>query len=551
MLDWTGATAPAVLYRPPWQSSVGRDVVKLAASAGLVLDLWQALALEEMLGRTTADPWAPGSRWATPEVGLICPRQNGKDAILEALSLAALFLWHQSFVHTAHRMSATDKAFARLQKLILQSPHLRKRLLQPVRGRGITTGMNNKGIHLQDGTEAGYVARSGSQGRGFTVPILILNEAWDLTAEDITAQQPAQTTIPDPLMVYASSAPDQAVHPNAEVLAGLRVRALAGGDPDLAWIEWSADPHGKPGVGGRGPYRGSDPIERAAVERRHDEAAYARANPAYGIVRPDGTQGPSAAYLHRTARGPMPPRSYDVEHLGIGDWPVPEDDEWSVITEDQWGDLLDEESQLAGRLVLCPDITVDGTAAAVGVAGRRADQLAHVEVADDRPGVSWILPKIRKIRAEQPLAAAVLDPQGRAGELLQPLITAGFEVAKPGERVKPGKTPLYLMTAREVAQAHGAFVTGATNTPTTFRHIGQRSIADALSGATDRDLADAKAWARKGTSVNIAPVIAVTNALWALTALEATDRPTPAAPARAGAAPAAGSDSADLSRVGF
>lgn len=542
MLDWSGTVQPAVFYRPPWQSSVGADVVKLAASAGLYLDLWQALALEEALGRTTLDPWAADSRWATSEVCLICSRQNGKDAILEALQLAALFLWDESVLHSAHQFKTAKKAFTRLQQLILGAPHLRKRLLQPIRGRGVTTGVGNEGIHLASGVEGMFVARSKSSGRGFTVGRLIFNEAWELPEDDVAAQTPAQATLQDPQTWYVTSSPDRVIHPNAEVIAQLRSRARRGGDPDLCWIEFSADPDAVPGLGGTGKVIDGTP-EAAAVARRHDEEAYQRANPA-------APHRVSFAFLHRQARSPMTPKAFDVEHLGIGDWPVVEEDRWAVITEQQWEDLEDVESQLAGMLVLAADINVEGTAGAIGVAGRRLDRREHLEVIDERPGISWMVPRLGQLRDRQQPLALVIDARGRAGELLPELKSSGFHPVSPGERPPAGKTALLLMNAQDVAQAHGGFVTAARDARS-IRHLGQRSLRDALAGAATRDLGDAQAWARRGGTVNIAPLVAVTEARWGLLVLEAAARPTPPAPASARAAAAPASGFGDIGKVGF
>src|SRR5262245_51350047 len=78
---------PAYRTSPPRRSSAGSEAVDLAASAGLVLDAWQAQVLEDALGERV-----PGEKWSSMEVGVIVPRQNGKGSILEARELAGLFL---------------------------------------------------------------------------------------------------------------------------------------------------------------------------------------------------------------------------------------------------------------------------------------------------------------------------------------------------------------------------------------------------------------------------------------------------------------------------
>ena len=77
---------PRVRLVPEFVSSAGVEAVELAASAGLVLDDWQATVVHDFLSER-AD-----GRWAALECGLIVPRQNGKSRCLEAIALYSLFL---------------------------------------------------------------------------------------------------------------------------------------------------------------------------------------------------------------------------------------------------------------------------------------------------------------------------------------------------------------------------------------------------------------------------------------------------------------------------
>lgn len=69
-----GAQRPRISWVPAAASTAqGQDAVELAGSNGLVLDDWQAWALTESLGIRD------DGRWAHFEVGLLVPRQNGKN----------------------------------------------------------------------------------------------------------------------------------------------------------------------------------------------------------------------------------------------------------------------------------------------------------------------------------------------------------------------------------------------------------------------------------------------------------------------------------------
>src|SRR5258708_12756431 len=97
----TGSQMPRVWWVPPCVSNAqGEDAVELAASAGLHLDPWEAWVLKQSMGTL------PGGQWSAFEVGLLVPRQNGKNAILEARDLPALFLPHAPLLlPTAHELT--------------------------------------------------------------------------------------------------------------------------------------------------------------------------------------------------------------------------------------------------------------------------------------------------------------------------------------------------------------------------------------------------------------------------------------------------------------
>src|SRR3979490_2286742 len=104
-----GNQTPTIRSVPPYSSSAGREAVELAAHAGLVLDPWQKLVLEDGLGE------GRNGQWAAFEVAMVLSRQNGKNAVFEARELAGLFLFNeQLIIHTAHEFKAAQEAFRRL-----------------------------------------------------------------------------------------------------------------------------------------------------------------------------------------------------------------------------------------------------------------------------------------------------------------------------------------------------------------------------------------------------------------------------------------------------
>jgi hypothetical protein len=142
-------------------------------------------------------------------------------------------------------------------------------------------------------------------------------------------------------------------------------------------------------------------------------------------------------------------------------------------------------------------VTPERSAAAVGVAGR-ADGRLLVEVARHQRGTGWVVPWLAERVERWRPCAVVVDPTGPAGSLIAPLEAAGVEVVKA--------------TARDATQACGQLYDAVTEG--TLRHLDQPMLNAALAGARRRDLGDAWAWARKGLSVDISPLVAVTLAAW-------------------------------------
>jgi phage terminase large subunit-like protein len=287
-----GDQCPRLTSVPPADWSEGENAADLAALAGLKLDPWQRRVLEDGLGRR-------GDRWAAFEVCLIVARQNGKGAVLEALELAALFLFDdvRLILHSAHEFKTAAEAFLRIRRLIEERPQFERRVSR------IRTAAGAEAVELKNGKRLRFVARSSGSGRGFSSDLVILDEAYQLGGREMAALLPTLSARPDPQVWYTSTAGN----PDSVQLGRVRARGVAGGDPSLAFLEWSVDEHGY------------DPGSR-------DD--WARANPGLGI-RID------ADYIAKE-RAALPPEEFDRERLSIGDYPVAGAGNWQVISEDAW-----------------------------------------------------------------------------------------------------------------------------------------------------------------------------------------------------------------------
>jgi phage terminase large subunit-like protein len=171
------------------------------------------------------------------------------------------------------------------------------------------------------------------------------------------------------------------------------------------------------------------------------------------------------------------------------------DASWLVVSEAAWGALLDAGSEIPvrGRVVYALDVAPDRESAAVGVAGARADGLAHVEVADWRPGTSWVVEWF----TSRGIREVVVDGKGAAG-FAQDLADAGVEVVEAG--------PV------EMATACGRFYDGCV--ARSLRRRAQPVLDDALEGAARRPLAGSWAWDKVRSGVDLTALVSVTLAYW-------------------------------------
>lgn len=458
-----GVRQPRICNVPPYVQSSGDEAVELAASAGLKLDPWQADVLKAGLGER-AD-----GKWSAFENAVLVSRQNGKGAILEARQLAGLFiLGERLIIHSSHHFKTSVEAFRRVLSLIENTPDLKRMV------RAVHTSHGNEGIELKSGQRLRFLARTGGSGRGFSGDCIILDEAFCLGDGPMSALMPTMSARPNPQLWYASSAGNVHMPGHDPVVLGRVVRrGRSGGDPSLAYFEWSVGDD----------YDPDDPDD------------WARANPGLGIRI-------SAEHVKRE-RAAMSSDVFACERLGIGDYPL-EGEDAQVIPADIWELIADRNAPPSSALrpiMFSFDVSVDRTRAAIAVAGRRPDGLIQVEIADHRKGTGWVVPRLKELRDRWQPARIVVDIGSPAASLLPELADADIRFDSLG--------------AMDIKQACGGFYDAAIGG--TFRHLDQKPLNEALAGAGRKDLGDSWVWSRRHSTMDISPLVAATNARYALT----------------------------------
>jgi hypothetical protein len=458
-----GAQRPRLLHVPEFVSSTGEEACELAAMAGLEMDPWQRFVLANALGEQ------PGGLWAAKEVGVEVPRQNGKGGILEARSLAGLFLLgEKQIIHSAHEFATAEEALNRMEQLIDGCADLSRRV------RTIKHSHGQEGIYLTNGQRLRYKTRTKGGGRGFSADCVILDEAMVIPEEMHGALMPTLSAMPNPQLWYTGSAVDQESMEHGVVFARLRERAIRGEATRLAYFGWSP------------PFEHPDEVSESAAV---DPEVWAQANPALGIrISPE----------HVAMEGEsMDPRTFAVERLGVGDWPTTRA-EGAIINVKHWLSLKDPNSEPQDPVVFVYDVTPDRSGAAIGIAGHRDDGLRHVEVVDHRRGTGWVCDRLVELVEKWEPAAVLYDEKSPAASL--------------ADRIEKADVKLTPVNASEHAQACGMFFDAVDQR--TVRHLGTPELVAALRGVVKRPLSEAWAWSRKNSSIDISPLVAVTLALW-------------------------------------
>lgn len=381
--------APSRRLAPRSVKSLGPQTRQFAEKVGLYLQPWQALVVDDMLG-VRAD-----KRWAARDSGLSVPRQNGKSVIAELRILAGLYLFKEELiVYTAHQVDTALEIFERVVARIEENPDLKRRLVgKPRRARG------SESITLRDPKQRLLIkARSKGGVRGFSADTIFLDEAQlGLDESEMASLGPTMRTRPNPQTIFMGTPP---LEPGTYWALKVRARAI-GGDPKMAWHEWS-------------PPDKFDP---------DDVEVWWSTNPALagGLITEEDIE-------------------YDRKTLGskfiadgLGGWPKEKDDAgWEVLDEDAWKDAQDPATEIEGAPAFAIEMSRDLATVSIGAAGRNADGLRHLELAarfaaDDARVIGWL----KKRRAKWEPVAVLVDPAGPAGYLIPEIEKHYGPVHKP------------------------------------------------------------------------------------------------------------------------
>ena len=485
---------PSWRHVPDFAVTFGPEVADVCARLDFAPDENQADILDARFAER--DDGSP----AAATVVVVCARQNLKTAVMEMGYLGDLLVMGvPEIVHTAHEFATARETFEHLHVMLDSTRWSSRRILKVVETNG------REAIIVRDPrtgrrSRIRFRARTKNGARGLKASVLGLDEAFALQPSHMGALTPLLSTYANAQTVVGSSAGLA----GSSVLRGWRDAGRSGAGARLAYFEWADDPSaGEPcELGPECPHLVGMPGCRL-----DDEERMRRANPTAGIriswdrIRQD--------------RIDMPPLEFARERLGW--WDEPTDGAVEAIPSDAWTEAEDESSSIIDEYSFGLSIAPSRGFAAIAVAGRAVDSRVHLEVtsregvSDYRPGVSWVLPRLRELAESHPGARLVVL-RGSASETLLPAL----------ERIRG--LEVVVVASAEYPAACG-FVSDAADARN-LAHLGQIELSAAVESAIRRPVADkAFQWGRRRSGGDISALVAATLAAWTLAPTDQTYDP--------------------------
>ena len=454
------------MVEPAAVDDYASEAAGFASAYGLTPDPWQERVLRAWLGVRE------DGKWASSRCGLSVPRQNGKNALIEIRELFGMVGLGEKILHTAHEVKTSRKAFLRLCSFFENTrkfPELAK-LVAP---GGIRRTNGQEAILLTNGGSVEFVARSRGSARGFTVDVVVMDEAQVMSDDALEALSP--TTAAAPLknrqLIWTGTPPAPGM--SSQVWSRMREDALKDNSVRVCWHEWSAAPE-------------SD---------LDSPDTWAQANPALGLrVNEEDLAEDRQSFSDQ---------GFARERLGV----------WSSITSsgvipfDAWSDRADEHSLAVDRLALGVEVGPDMESASVVLAGQRGDGDWHVEIDESRAGAAWVVAYVSQILDANPQLMGVAGDVG--GPLKALTEERGGRWFLKGTQIRV-RAPRVVELGAACSHLLDGVVTGW------LRHTGQPQMSTAVRVAGKRALGDTGMWvfSRKTAVADITSIQAAVLALW-------------------------------------
>jgi len=382
------------------------------------------------------------NRFACRTICISKPRQNGKSfsARKYAITMAAK---GKHVLYSAHNGSTVRKMFKLIADECDQTKDLARRVKSIYRAAG------TEGVYFHNGGCIEFQTRTNSGARGETYDVIVIDEAQELTYDQLDAIKP--TTLAsdsgDPQMIFIGTPPNEKCA--GDVFSDYHEAAHAGKAGSMWWMEWSVDE-----------------VPNLADREGALELAY-KTNPALGYrIREDVMLDAIDSYV-------MKPDSFAREYLGR--WNPSQRVSDFLITSKAWHETKGAPPTTYDKLAYGIRFTPDGRAVSLATAVTHPLG-CHIEFVRTEPtvaGVAWLVDWIvaRKGKA----AAVAIDGRADALDLGQQLVKAGM----PKQAVMVART--------SDAIAADAMLVNAVNDGN-LTHLEDPALAESALGATRRPI---------------------------------------------------------------
>lgn len=461
---------PRINYAPLFTTTLADDAVDLAAEVGLILDPWQKYVLRQTMGINK------DNKWACSDVGLVVPRQNGKNIILEARELAGVFLLGEKEIkHTAHTFKTALDAHSKLMERLRSSAELMEYVTgfegdtQAEHIRGFKTSHGFEAILFTNGARIEYATRTPDGGRGLKGELLIIDEAFALTDRQLAGLysiQAARSLNGRTQTWFTSSSGDTSSLP----LLRLRKRALDKTNTPLGYFEWSCE-------------EDADHM---------DKNNWYTANPALGIRI-------SEEFVQRELET-LKEEEFKRERLGI--WGF-ENNISSLINKKQWVKLAtNEKSERVGRTIFSIDIPPTRDVTTICASSYTTEGKIIGEIVARDYGTAWVAPKIKQLLMRNKGSMLILSNSSAVSCL---------EYDFREQKVRPR-----YISKGEFLQASSVFYDLVQQEK--ILHTDQEILNSAILNGKARYMSNGLwYWRKCDPLVDISPLVALSVAVWGVT----------------------------------
>lgn len=399
------------------------------------------------------------------EVVVTVPRQNGKTFLVLAWELHRALLWSDRIAQLIS-YGAADGNAARKKLLFDQWPIVKRSPLVNTLlpgSSGVRQAAGQEAFIFLNGSRIEVLGSSESAGHGRTVNLAVADEVWsDLDNRREQALVPAMATVRDAQLLVVSTAGHEAsVYLRRKVEAG-RAAVEANQTTGIAYFEWSAD-------------------EDADIE---DPDTWHSCMPALGYTIDESVVSHALASLDEQ----------EFRRAFLNQWTESHE---RVIPAQAWNNVLADVSPY-GSLTYGVDVNPERSFASIAV----MDRNGNGELGEYRAGTAWVGTRLIELCAKRNASVAI-DAGGPAASLIPELENAGVVIIKLG--------------ARDIGSACGAFYDAIADGLVNIRNAAPliEHLNNAVAVASKRPLGDAWAFARRNTTSDISPLVALTLAYWA------------------------------------